>query len=206
VAGKPAHGLKPWGSYEDWSAVVREAVVFAGLPDPGETREALQTTADREACAMADIIVGLELLDDTGRGLTTAEIIDRIRAADNPSAWMADLRAAVEELCGKLCGQALAYKFRHFARRNFGGKCLDAASDGKHASRWRVRAMTAASVPNDTPHPTHPPPSPAPPTGDEGDSWDKPDGSEDDSPTPSNHWIDDPERKSLFRDRLGLPD
>jgi len=29
------HHLKPWGSYEQWSNVVREAVTFAGFPDPG---------------------------------------------------------------------------------------------------------------------------------------------------------------------------
>ena len=30
VAGRPTHGLEPWGSYESWSGVVREALVFAG--------------------------------------------------------------------------------------------------------------------------------------------------------------------------------
>ncbi|HEX4611307.1 MAG TPA: hypothetical protein VH092_24150, partial [Urbifossiella sp.] len=86
VAGQPTHNLTPWGSFEGWSEVVREAVVFAGLPDPGETREALQSTADRDACAMADILAGLERLDETGRGQTTADIIDRIRAAgDGPA-------------------------------------------------------------------------------------------------------------------------
>ncbi len=176
VAGRPTHGLRPWGSYEDWSAVVREAVVFAGLPDPGETREALQSTADRDACAMADVLAGLEHLDDTGRGLTTGEIVDRIRGAERPTECLANLRAAVEELCGRLCGRALGYKFRHFARRNFGGKCLDSAGDGKHASRWRVRALTAASAPKHPPHPTDPPPRAADETGDAGDAGDVPAG------------------------------
>src|SRR5262249_5118887 len=63
VAGRPRHGLAPWGSYEGWSGVVREAVVFAGLPDPGETRLALQTTADRDAAVMRSILACLEQMD-----------------------------------------------------------------------------------------------------------------------------------------------
>ena len=59
VADKPKHGLKPWGSFEQWSNVVREAVVFAGLTDPGETRLQLQSMADRAANAMEEIIFGL---------------------------------------------------------------------------------------------------------------------------------------------------
>ena len=70
---------------------------------------ALQTTADRDAAAMADVMTGLAQLDDTGRGLTTADIVARIKEADreSPAEWMSDLRAAVEDLCGKLCGRTL---------------------------------------------------------------------------------------------------
>ncbi len=208
AAGKPTHGLKPSGSFEGWSAVVREAVVFAGLPDPGETREALQSTADRDACAMADVLAGLERLDTTGRGLTTAEVIDHIKAADHPGEWLSNLRAAVEELCGKLCGRSLGYRFRHFARRNFGGKCLDAAGDGKHANRWRVRALSVASAVFGSKHPPHPtdPPPPANAKGDAGDSWDVPAGTGDESPGPVSHWSGGPDGQRLFRDRPGLPD
>jgi hypothetical protein len=52
AAKRPTHGLTPWGSFEGWSSVVRESLVFAGLPDPGETRLELQTTSDRDALAM----------------------------------------------------------------------------------------------------------------------------------------------------------
>src|SRR5262249_27707687 len=63
VAGCPQQGLKPWGSFEGWSGVVREAVVFAGLPDPGETRLALQTMADRDAQAVSLLIDALARMD-----------------------------------------------------------------------------------------------------------------------------------------------
>ena len=94
VAGKPRHGLTPWGSFEGWSGVVREAVVFAGLPDPGETRLALQTTADRDALAMSALIDALARMDPDRRGVTTAEIIEPIRKPADPiPEWHADLKS-----------------------------------------------------------------------------------------------------------------
>lgn len=40
--------------------MVREAVVLAGLPEPGETRLARQTTVDRDAVATAALLTALE--------------------------------------------------------------------------------------------------------------------------------------------------
>ena len=87
------------------SGVVREAVVFAGLPDPGETRVALQTAADRDAGAMEAVLRGLLSLDTEGRGLTAAEVVDAVRPSGAPHA---ELRAAVEDLCGRLDGRTPA--------------------------------------------------------------------------------------------------
>jgi hypothetical protein len=139
VAGRPTHGLKAWGSFEGWSGVVREAVVFAGLPDPGDTRLALQTAADRDAAAMAAVLDGMERLDPPRRGLTAGEVIATVKAADDPAEWVSDLRSAVEELCGRLDSRLLAGRFRHFARRNFGGRMLDkAGADRTKTNRWAV--------------------------------------------------------------------
>ncbi|OWK34183.1 hypothetical protein [Fimbriiglobus ruber] len=169
MAGRPKHGLKPWGSYEGWSDVVREAVVFAGLPDPGETRVALQTAADRDAAAMADIVAGLARMDETGRGLTTADILTRLKETTPIPDWMADMRAAVEELCGKLDGRALGYKFRHFARRNFGGRMVD-KSDAPHgANRWVVRDARSRVETRNHPQPPAPADESVTPGGHGGD-------------------------------------
>jgi hypothetical protein len=157
AAGQPRHkgkngkGLTPWGSFEGWSGVVREAVAFAGLPDPGETRLALQTSADRDALSMSAMLDALEQMDPCRRGVTTAEIIDTIREHERrkggdpaPPGWHALLKSAVEDLCGKLDGRLLGYRFRHFKRRNFGGRMLDKAGpDADHANRWAVFPVRA---------------------------------------------------------------
>lgn len=140
AAGRPRHDLPPWGSFEGWSGVVREAVVFAGLTDPGETQQALQTTADRDALAMEAVLTGLEQMDPHRRGVTTAEVIERVKdVADSPPPWLGELRAGVEELCGKLDGRALGGRFRHFQRRNFGGRMLcKGGPDRTNSNRWAV--------------------------------------------------------------------
>ena len=91
VAGRPTHNLPNWGSYEGWSGIVREAIVFAGLPDPGETREELQMLADRDAASMRTIFDEMERLDPNRHGLTAAELINRCQ---DDSAENRELRGA----------------------------------------------------------------------------------------------------------------
>ncbi|HET6573523.1 MAG TPA: hypothetical protein VFG68_07970 [Fimbriiglobus sp.] len=145
AAGRPTHGLPGWGSYEGWSAVVREALVYAGLPDPGETRPRLRADTDRDAAVMLAVFAGLDQLDPRGRGLTAAEIIGRVdRLPAKAPRWRADLRAAVDELCdGGPDSARLGFQFRHFRGRNFGGRMLDVASAPQGINRWVVRAVPA---------------------------------------------------------------
>jgi hypothetical protein len=160
LAGRPKHGLQPWGSFEGWSDVVREALVFAGLPDPGETRMAFQTAVDRDAAAMTDIVRGMTYLDSTGRGLTAAEIIQRLKDSNGSDETAASMRAAVEELCGKLDGRALAMKLRSFKRRNFGGQFIDVGGTAHGTNRWVVLFATGSGRGKYPHHPTHPHPTP----------------------------------------------
>ena len=174
AAGRPRHGLPAWGSFEGWSGVVREAVVFAGLPDPGDAREALLTAADRDAAAVAAVIRLMEALDPGGRGLTAGELIDRAKPPHADDLGR-DLREAVEALCGKLDSRALAGRFQHFARRNFGGRMLDkGGADRTKTSRWvvlRAGARPAAGDAGDAgPIPTRPTPADA--TAHAGDAGD----------------------------------
>jgi hypothetical protein len=184
AAGQPRHkgkdgkGLAPWGSFEGWSGVVREVVVHAGLPDPGETRLALQTTADRDALTMSAMLDALEQMDPCRRGVTTAEVIEAIRQHDRrkaddppPPGWHALLKSAVEDLCGKLDGRLLGYRFRHFQRRNFGGRMLDKASAPHGSVRWVVLPV---GRPADAHHAHHAHPCDPPAGGDGGHGGDDP--------------------------------
>src|SRR5262249_51169876 len=97
VAGRPAPGLTPWGSFDGWSNLVRSAVVWSGLPDPGKTRIVLQQHADTSAESMALLLDCWAQMDARQRGLTAAEVIRRLYKdpSDDPPVYCATMRAAI---------------------------------------------------------------------------------------------------------------
>ena len=169
AAGRPDFKLKPWGSFEAWSALVRNAVVWCGLPDPGETRVAVQEQADETARGLSQLIAALEMIDPEGTGRTASEIV---AAADEGSSRSSEVRGdvpprALEALVGKPDGRRLGNRLRHLRRRVVDGKCIDlSGEDAKRINRWavfgseRLRARPAEHPPH-APHP----PAPAPKRG-----------------------------------------
>ncbi|HZZ77830.1 MAG TPA: hypothetical protein VFE62_04895 [Gemmataceae bacterium] len=75
VAGCPDQGLPAWGSFEGWSRIIRNALVWAGMPDPAETRHELQDRADIVAEGMGALIAAWERMDPERKGLTAAEVV-----------------------------------------------------------------------------------------------------------------------------------
>ena len=104
AAGRPDMQLPQWGSFEAWSALVRQAVVWIGLPDPGSTRTELTTQADREAVALRQLIVGWGELDFSGSGMTVGEAPREL--ANHPTTYDA-LRAALFESAPPRTGKTL---------------------------------------------------------------------------------------------------
>ena len=143
VAGKPSQNLSAWGSFEGWS-MIRDVIVFAGLDDPGETREAMQSNSDRDAATMETILRGMLTLDEQSRGLTAADIIGKLKELPkSPPEYLTEMRSAVEELCGRLDGRSLAYKLRSFKHRNFAGMRLTACGEKNGSNRWTVQRVGA---------------------------------------------------------------
>lgn len=101
-AGKPVQkdpdqkDLAPWGSFEAWSRIVRHAIVWLGLPDPGLTRDELAEN-DTDSNALADLLSGwLELQNDhNGEALSTA---DAAKALENNPHKYDRLRTAIGEV------------------------------------------------------------------------------------------------------------
>lgn len=129
LAGKPAMGLKPWGSFEGWSALVRGAVVWAGLADPGDTRAELDEV-DTDKSVLSDLIAGWEDLPNGAgmHGCTVAQMLDALRD-DAEGRRYGRLRSALSELCPHPLGQLptakkVGYALRHFHGRVVGGRKL----------------------------------------------------------------------------------
>jgi hypothetical protein len=164
VAGRPNLDLPAWGSFEGWSAVVRSAVVWAGLPDPGETRLLLQQQADVAAESMGVILACWERLDPDRRGLTAAEVMERLYKHPplHPPDYYADLRDALESLLAKPDSRLLGNKLRTYRRRVFQGRFIDQAGKEQRAARWAVfpaeefRHRTGKTHQTHETHPTQP--------------------------------------------------
>ncbi len=126
AAGRPDVDLEPWGSFEEWSALIRGAIVWAGMPDPAKTRANLTEQADRDRNVLQLLLEGLQEADPTGSGLTTAAIIEIANERDHrPEA----LHNAIEELTtapgGKITTRSLGMKLNHLRQRVVGGRYLD---------------------------------------------------------------------------------
>jgi hypothetical protein len=148
-AGRPGQDLPPWGSYEAWTGLVRAAVVWVGLPDPGLTRLELAKRADTDGDALRGLIAGWAEADPTGCGRTVAAVLKELDA-DKDQAKYPTLRAVLAGLFdlppGKLpSAPRLGKRLHHFAGRVAGGRCLDSRPGHGGAKVWFVRDLTAAS-------------------------------------------------------------
>lgn len=96
VAGSPQTPLPPWGSYEGWSDLIRQTIVWLGLPDPAATRKELADFADASKDALASLLDAWQTLDPLNHGLTPGQVIKT--AHDYPGAHP-DLEAALADFC-----------------------------------------------------------------------------------------------------------
>jgi hypothetical protein len=142
-AGRPDMNLSAWGSFEGWSGLVRSAVVWAGMPDPGETRTKLQETSDEASGAMAQLLRCWEEMDKRRKGMTVARVItglyDTGAISDGNEL---SLRSSIESLTDctdrKLVTQKLGSKLRSYRRRIIDGRYIDHSGSSHNAIKWAV--------------------------------------------------------------------
>ena len=145
-AGRPQQKLPTWGSFEGWSDLVRQAVVWCGQADPGATRTELVEQSDREAIALRELLAGWDELDPDCFGLRTAEILTRL--IQHPERYE-QVRNAVLELCPPQAGHPLpspgsfGKKLGHLRGRVVSGRFIDRRPNRKKTSAWFVSGETA---------------------------------------------------------------
>lgn len=83
VAGRPRADLPTWGSYEGWSAVVRQALVHAGLADPGLARTELRAVADTGTEELTELMDALIAVQVQGAKYTSGELLTKARETDS---------------------------------------------------------------------------------------------------------------------------
>ncbi len=151
-AGRPTHNLAPFGSFEGWSSLVREAVVWVGLPDPCRTRTRLAESSDTTIDSLSQLTQAWQQYDFGNLGIVVSELLDKLYRRDfapNDSASVA-MRAALENLVGCPPGKVppprqVGNKLRYFRRRVIGGFYLDINTNAhnRNGAVWQLHAMEA---------------------------------------------------------------
>jgi hypothetical protein len=140
AAGKPDMALSPWGSFEAWSNVIRNALVWAGRPDPGGARAEYRDdeTVDLENIAAvhkAMAVLGLVL----GRPITAK---DAAGAATRNDHGLADALAA---LPGRHVehwdANSVGYRLRKVKDRPVRGLRLVMSGRGGGVRAWEVEEL-----------------------------------------------------------------
>ena len=137
----PLQPAGEWGSFEEWSAIIRGAIVWAGGTDPLSTR-VTATSDDDSATLLKKLILGIEQADPSKAGLTTKEIarltLEReVAAVDNEA-----LFEAVSEICGdRFNGRKFGHRVAKLSRRVWNGRYIEGDSAGGGVKRWRIRLI-----------------------------------------------------------------
>lgn len=121
-AGFPAPDIRPWGSFEDWSRVVRGALIRAGLPDPCETRIELVATADRERGALTQFLAAFEEVAPPPIAMSSLQILEE---ANHNRRLAAAIQELVPSRSGTVTVRQLGARLGRFRGRILGGRALD---------------------------------------------------------------------------------
>jgi len=148
-AGRPSQNLPSFGSFEGWSSIVRQAVVWAGLPDPCRTRTRLVEFSDTTSDAIGQLIRSWQAYDSGGNGLVASDLLATLYRRDFQPSDEASvaMRAAIENFVGCPPGKVpnarqVGNKLRAARRRVIGGFMLDTNPHEQHRNGavWRVHA------------------------------------------------------------------
>lgn len=138
VAGQPDMDLPAWGSFEAWSGVVRNALVWAGWADPAESREAMRADEAEDLAPIAAMHVALAALCVASGGPVTGAQI-----ADAANAGLHGLVAALAGLPGRAVeglwtGKVVGYRLRRHKDRVVAGRALKIAAPSESGSLWSI--------------------------------------------------------------------
>jgi len=132
-AGRPSVSIAAYGGFEEWSNVVRSALVWAGEPDPYQNRDKLEE-GDSIRQNLRGLLVAWWEAHTVVRnaGYTTGEIIKAAMATDlNGYHQEPDLLEALSEVCGDRNGKLSTRMLGVYLKRYTGRieKCAAATGD-----------------------------------------------------------------------------
>ena len=151
-AGRPSQGLTPFGSFEGWSDLVRQALVWAGQPDPCLTRAGLAETSDTATDALKQLREAWWQYDPNNNGIVASVLVDDlypqpgepVRVDEAAVAMRAALENFVECQPGKTPdARQVGNRLRGVRRRVIDGEYFATFEKDRQGAIWRIWEATA---------------------------------------------------------------
>jgi putative DNA primase/helicase len=153
AAGCPRQGITPLGSFEAWSDLVRQALIWAGEADPCAGRQEIEADSDPQYEALQTLLATWYACYGT-QAKTVRQVVEDIRLHTGEallsSEWDA-LRDALGSLDPQYPGRGLNPKLigealRKWKGRLIGGKRFAKSGQGQNPATWRIEVMISEST------------------------------------------------------------
>jgi putative DNA primase/helicase len=151
VAGRPAQAFTRWGRFEEWSDLVRAALVWAGEADPVMTRDQVQA-GDPVKAALGAVLAAWDAV--IGKGYVTAGRL--VECASQTSSLAPydplhpQLREALAEIAGDMRGGLSARRLGKWLARYDGriqdGRRVERGEDRQGMATWRVGSVGSVGL------------------------------------------------------------
>jgi hypothetical protein len=142
-SGSPAK-LPGNGAYDGWSGLVRQAIVWIGLPDPCGTQTELMEQSDMTTDALGGLMAAWKTYDEWNRGIIVADLMRELYGGANLTPAGYAMKQAIEAFVSVPAGKSpsprqVANHLRAVKRRVCGGMMLDCDSgDRRNGRRWKL--------------------------------------------------------------------
>jgi hypothetical protein len=146
VAGFPDRKMDAWGSFEDFSRVVRGSLLWCGLADPAETRTELEEGSEEGVNEHAQLVLAWKELQGAmgrKRGATVKEALDYLESKADVAPRIREIIDALPRRGGQPDPLVIARRLREAKDRNFHGLMLQSLGNPKEALRWKVSPITS---------------------------------------------------------------
>jgi hypothetical protein len=142
-AGRPDQKLKSWGSFEEWSRLVRHAVVWCGLEDPGATRPEFVEASDSRAQQLRLLLAGWDQADPKRHGMTAEQAVNR--ATEAGCELLREVFAHLGTPDKPVSSRSLGMKLHHFKGRVCAGRRFVRFDDTSRGAIWKVEKAGEAA-------------------------------------------------------------
>jgi putative DNA primase/helicase len=141
-SGRPQQAVRPMGSFEDWSALVRQAVIHAGLPDPWVTERATDAASSASEAFLRAWKIWDKTWTGSARQMVEAVFSDQSPAAKNLQDASLELIGSIGSKEGRPDAQALGNYLGRIQGRNFADlRVMRAEKRSASGFVWRLEEV-----------------------------------------------------------------